>query len=377
MQSTLEHAVEAPRAHAAGAAGSPLRVLHLVSSLQVGGMEHFVLRLAEEQQRYGHTTAVLALRDGPLVAEAERMGVQAMVLRGGKLRRVAENLWHIGRFRPDVIHPHNPSSLHYAVLGKKVSRGRIVMTYHGEGKGTARMPSAREWRELDALVAVSEGAAAQISHWPHGGKLSAIRNGVQFVPASRERAAVRAELGLGDEPIGIIVARLDRLKGHAVLLRAAAALRDRGLPFTLLVAGDGAERAPLEALAVELGLGADRVRFLGFRKDVPDLLAASDFFVLPSETEGLPLSVLEAMAHRLAVIATPVGGVPELVPDEHHGLLVPVRDVDALAQALARVVADADLRATLGAHAQARCQGEFGFDRMTRQYVELYRKVIG
>src|SRR5690349_16306125 len=88
---------------------SPLRILHLVSSLAVGGMEHFVLRLAEEQQRYGHTTAVLAVRNGPLAEEADRMGVKTLVLRGGRVERVLRNLWAVGQFRPDVIHPHNAS----------------------------------------------------------------------------------------------------------------------------------------------------------------------------------------------------------------------------------------------------------------------------
>src|SRR5262249_40122941 len=157
-----------------------------------------------------------------------------------------------------------------------------------------------ERRWTDAVVAVSEAAAATLRERrpEFNSRLETVLNGVQFEPPVRRREEVRAELGL-TRPAGIIVARLDRMKGHDVLLKALARRPD---PCPMLIVGDGSERGALEGLASELGV-RDSVRFLGFRKDVPDLLAASDFFVLPSRTEGLPLSVLEAMAHGLPSIA--------------------------------------------------------------------------
>src|SRR5204863_7471061 len=135
--------------------------------------------------------------------------------------------------------------------------------------------------------------------------------------------------------------------------------------ITLLVAGDGDERERVERRARELALPADRVRFLGFRRDVPRLLAASDFFVLPSRTEGLPLCLLEAMAQGLPAIATPVGGVPEVIEEGITGLLTPVEDPAALAEAIRRLAAEPALRARMGAAAQRRAAEEFSFAEMT------------
>jgi glycosyltransferase involved in cell wall biosynthesis len=132
----------------------------------------------------------------------------------------------------------------------------------------------------------------------------------------------------------------------------------------------------LENLAEELGLGPDRVRFLGFRSDVPDLLAASDFFALPSLTEGLPLSVLEAMGHRLPVIATPVGGVPELVTEGRHGLLVPVDAPESLACAVSQLSQDADLRRRFGEAAYQKVKTDFSFETMLKSYETLYASLL-
>jgi glycosyltransferase involved in cell wall biosynthesis len=171
---------------------------------------------------------------------------------------------------------------------------------------------------------------------------------------------------------GVIVARLDRLKGHDVLLKALAWMKEDA---ELLIVGDGPERGALEVLAAELGV-QDRVRFAGFRKDVPDLLAASDFFVLPSRTEGLPLSVLEAMAHGLPSIATPVGGVPEALNGEECGILVPVDDVHRLAAVMGTLVGDPQLRRRLGAAAETRVRKHFSFAAMTDAYDSLYRRLL-
>jgi glycosyltransferase involved in cell wall biosynthesis len=119
------------------------------------------------------------------------------------------------------------------------------------------------------------------------------------------------------------------------------------------------------------------VRFLGFRDDVPDLLAAADFFLLPSRMEGMPLSVLEAMSHALPVIATPVGGVPEVITEGEHGYFVPVDDPMVLSAAIARLVAEPALGRRFGAAAQERVGRQFTFDAMLDRYAVLYRGQAG
>ncbi len=352
----------------------PLRIVHVVSSFEVGGMEQFVVRLAAEQLRGGHQAFVLALKGGPLLDQARALGVEAWALdRRGKLARAVGGTVRLLRQKPDIINAHNAWALTYALLGKAYPGARVVMTRHGQEEITP-LPSEGELRRTDAIVAVSEAAArVMLARRPAcAPKLQVIHNGVERVEPHRSRAQVRGDLGLGGEVVGIMVARLDQLKGHETLLRALALPQVQEQPLVVLLLGDGPERPRLEVLARELELGPDRLRFLGFRRDVPDLLSASDFFVLPSLTEGLPLSVLEAMAQGLPIIATPVGGIPELVTHEEHGLLVPVKEPEALADAVVRVAADAPLRQRQGRAGRERAEALFSFSAMTRRYEDLY-----
>jgi len=353
-----------------------LRITHTVSSLQGGGMEHFVLRLAHEQIRRGHDARVVAVRSGPLIAIAAEQRVPVTVLRGSKTARVARCAASFARHRPDVIHCHNPTSLHYAVVARLACGARLVLTDHAQTKGIVRAGSAAEWRLVDAFASVSADTARHAADIGYHGRAEVVHNGVDFAPAARSRAAVRAELGLDGRVVGVNVASFFPVKAQDVLVRAAAALKRQGAPVTTLLLGDGAERAHVELLAAELGLDASDVRFLGFRDDVADLLAASDFFVLASRAEGLPISILEAMSHGLPVVCSAVGGNPELVTDTVHGCLVPVDDPAALARAIAALAGDAALRVRLGDAARERVTNDFSFDRTADRYEAIYRRVL-
>jgi L-malate glycosyltransferase len=351
----------------------PLKIIQMVSSLNVGGMEHFVLRVTKSLQELGHNVCIIALRGGALEKEAQKLGLKVYILKGsGRTLRVVHCLKLFALMRPHIVNVHNPSSIHYAVLSKIVSNARIVMTLHGEGLGNGRKPSEKQWGKIDALIAVSESAGSQVRSDNFKGIAKVIHNGIDILPAKRKASDVRSELGLVNRPVGIIVARIDNLKGHDTLIKSIAILRDQQVPMTLLIVGDGSERVAIEELALKHNLGSDWVRFLGFRSDVPDLLEASDFFVLPSLTEGLPLSVMEAMTHHLPIVATPVGGVPELLDDFHQGILVPVGDVGKLAVAMKTLVENENLRVTMGESAYGRITKEFSFLEMTEKYQDLY-----
>ncbi len=364
-----------------------LRVLHLVSSLETGGMEHFVARIAQWQREQGLDARVLACRGGALQPVLDASGVPLTVLGSGRWRRMSDLVAAAGRFRPDVFHAHNQPALPYALLGRLLSvprSARTVLTFHGQGAHGVR--SLRSWERVltDHVVAVSDGARDRLAAGKlladaeFAARVSVISNGVRPAPlagpASEVRSARRREWGLEDRVVGVIVARVDGRKGHDTLLHACARLRD--LPFTLLVVGDGIARPELETLAQQLELGTDRVRFLGARNDVPDILAAADLFVLPSLSEGMPLSVLEAMAAGLAVVATRVGGLPELIPDAKHGSLVSVGDSNALADAMRELIRDEAKRASVGAAARARVEQHFSFDAMGNAYTRLYRRLL-
>ena len=256
-----------------------------------------------------------------------------------------------------------------------MSHAAVVVTIHGETQD--RIGSAFEWSLVSAVGVVSHAAFLNLRVPCAREKLSVVHNGIAPVAYSRtKREAARGDLAVSGRFVGVIVARLSGLKGHATLLRSLNRLRAEGIDLTLLIAGDGAQRSELEREARDLSLDDRIVRFLGARSDVEHLLRAADFFVLPSDTEGLPLSVLEAMAHGLPIVASNVGGIPELIDDGKEGLLIPPADPVALAAAIRRLSDDPELGRKLGDAARARASGEFSLATTIRNYDQLYRGAI-
>jgi glycosyltransferase involved in cell wall biosynthesis len=162
------------------------------------------------------------------------------------------------------------------------------------------------------------------------------------------------------------------MKGHSVLLDAISGVPD----VTLVLVGDGPEDAALRRQAQRLDI-VERVVFLGFRTDIPELLSSCDLFVLPSMLEGLPLSILEAMAAGRAVVATTVGGIPEAVENGITGVLVPPRDPSALAKAIRNLLADPLLASRMGAAGKARVNQHFSVTAMTQRVAQTYLEVLG
>jgi glycosyltransferase involved in cell wall biosynthesis len=208
-------------------------------------------------------------------------------------------------------------------------------------------------------------------------KVTTIQNGVDLDRFSRaSRSEARAALGVPDDTLVVgTVGRLDPVKDQSGLIRAFAG----ALPFhpgaLLMIAGDGPCRAELAGVVRSLGL-EQRVRLLGERKDVPNVLAGLDVFVLPSIAEGMSNTVLEAMASGLPVIATQVGGNPEMVEDGVSGLLVPARDPGALTAALRSYLSDPHLRSLHGKASRERVFRDFSLARMNGAYDHLYRHLL-
>jgi glycosyltransferase involved in cell wall biosynthesis len=208
-------------------------------------------------------------------------------------------------------------------------------------------------------------------------KVDVIYNAVDWaqLTATVDRDALRAQCGVPPgAPVAGIIARLTEQKAHAHLFESMA--KTAGLEaLHLLVVGDGHLRASLEALSSSLGL-ADRIHFLGARRDLGNILAAIDMFVMPSLWEGLPLSMVLAMGAGLPVIATRVAGIPEVVEDGETGLLVPPADPVRLGEALASLVRDAGLRSRLGSAAKARVLPRFGVDGYLASVTNLYDRLL-
>jgi glycosyltransferase involved in cell wall biosynthesis len=283
------------------------------------------------------------------------------------------------RNRPALVHCHTGRANWVGGLGARWARVPVLSTrrmdrrvkrglrtrwlYHRLLSRVAAISPAVERRLLDARIEPE--------------RIRVICSAVdpEALAPSAPREVLRAQLGATPAtPCLLVAANLVRRKGVDVLLAAVAALDPRSRAV-LWVAGDGPERAALEAVAARLGL-AERVRFLGRRSDVPDLLEACDVFVLPSRHEGLGVAALEAMARGRPVVASAVGGLAEIVVPEQTGLLVPPEDSAALAAALERLIADLGLAQRFGAAGAKRVQEHFLAEQMVSAYETLYREIL-
>jgi glycosyltransferase involved in cell wall biosynthesis len=280
---------------------------------------------------------------------------------------------------PAIFHAHLswPLACKHGVLAARLARVPAVV-------GTAQLYTtpgdvrrARlRLRPLRRIIAVSREVEERYVRdlGVPARRLAVVPNGIRVPPAPpAPKPALRAEL-VRDRPDYLVLtpARLHEQKGHAYLLAAAALVPDA----TFVLAGDGPLRAELERRARELGV-ASRCLFLGERTDVPDLLASADLFVLPSLWEGLPLSVLEAMAAGCPVVASAIGGTDEAVTDGVTGLLVPPRDPAAIAAAIARLRADPGLARSLGQAGRLRVEQEFSSEVTAERVARIYDEVAG
>jgi len=341
-----------------------VRILHVISSLGIGGAERLVLSAARglPRERFDQAICCLAER-GARAADAEAAGVPVFSVDGfpglrhplafARLVRIVRSV------RPAIVHTHLQSANLYGRAAARLAGAPIVVsTEHNVYADKARRYILVERllaRTTDALVAVSGEVqhclSRQLNVAPSA--IRVVRNGVALDAPSETRAAgLRARMPVGDGGVRLgTVASLTSKKGHDVLLRALARLRDSGIDCALALAGDGAERPRIDALIGRLALG-DRVHLLGAIANVADLLAAIDVFVLPSLVEGMPLALLEAMRAGKPVIATAVGGVPEVVQPGVNGLLVPPANDAALADAIAALARSPADRDRLGAAAR-------------------------
>jgi glycosyltransferase involved in cell wall biosynthesis len=327
------------------------------------------------------------LKEGWLAAQLRAAGVRTYVL---PQRPGLDARWPIGLARlvlsegVDLLHAHEfAMNVAATIVGAALGRP-VVATVHGKNYYPDVFRRRLAYRCVGrsaAMVAVS----AEIQRFLQeragvAGSLAAvIRNGVdagRFTPDSVVRQRVRSELGIhGDRPVLGCFGSHYPVKGQAHLLEAMARVSASRPDARLLLAGRGPLQGELQRRARTLGL-ENAVRFLGFRDDIPGLLQAIDVFVLPSLSEGLPLALLEAMANGKPIVATRVGGVPEVIADGESGLLVRPGSPDDLAAAVLRLLADRGLAARLGQTARERASRDHTLTAMVRAYQDLYDSQI-
>jgi len=355
-----------------------LKVMQVIGQMEVGGIEKLAATIAERCSRDRFCVSVCALGgDGPLRQELEKGGVASFCLgkRPGLDWRIVLRLSRLlRREKISVLHTHHVGALIYGVPAAVLSGVKgIIHTEHShdalDDNPRLRVLLRLLARRASTVVCVADEVASYLEGVvgvPRG-KLQVLRNGVDtelFRP------------GLADEPLwsGPVVGtvgRLDPLKDHLTLLRAFRLLVERVPNIKLVIVGDGPLRGELEAASRGLGIG-DKVAFLGRRSDIARLLRGMHVFVLSSVKEGLPLALLEAMASGIPVVATNVGGVPQVVQDGHTGILCPPGEPFELAQSINQLILDEELRRRVAANARSLVEHSYSLRAMLSGYESLY-----
>ncbi len=369
-----------------------LRVSHIIKVTRISGAENHVLALLGGLRARGVDARLIILveREQPmddlLAASAER-GIpttRLTIRRDADLRLALRLRGVLRRQAPDIVHTHLVhADLHGYAAAKLAGVPRIVSSRHNDDQFRYRARWRRIhrqlWRRVDAGIAISEAMrrfAIDVEGAP-ADKIAVVHYGLEYrwLSDSEMQAALcqlRAELKLADDTLLVgMVCRLVEQKGIRYALEALRRIRVDYPGAHLVIAGDGDLQAELRRLASALGI-ADRVHWLGWRRDASDLMAAFDVLLAPSLWEGFGLVLLEAMARRTPVIASRVSAIPEVVVDGETGVLISPRDVDALAAAMRRLLGDRALRKHMGLLGAARLEERFSIERMVAGTLAVY-----
>lgn len=351
-----------------------MNICQIITPSRIAGAERSTTSLCEHLQAAGHRVVVGCKEGSPLVEAMRQVGldVRALPISGKANPRGPYHVAAIAReVKAAVIHSHLSSAAWHAGFAARMLRVPAVAHVRA-------LNNPFFYRMATRVIAVSHGVKQHlVSQGMDGSRIDVVYNGIDperyFLPCSQDEARSRLGLPAAGTLIGVI-AHLTPKKGHAIFLDAFARFASRYPDATALFLGDGDERETLIAQAERLGL-ADRVIFAGFQRDVLPYYAAMDMVVLPSiEMEGLGRALQEGGLLRRPGIGTDLGGIPEAIRDGESGFVVPVSDVDALADRMETLVADPTLRERMGAAAHDHIRATFTISAMIAGTLATYEK---
>lgn len=352
----------------------------------VGGAQVHILDLAQALLLEGHEVTVLIGGDGPVIDALQQRGIPYHSIRhlakplrpGADLRATIELCQALRTIRPQLVAAHTAKAGMLARGAAALSGIPAVFTPHGwaiSDRVSAR--SGRVFKLLERLGGYFSARIINVCEYERGlalrhkiapeAKLSVVHNGIPDIGSSLLAQPDR------EPPILITIARFEEPKDYRTLLCALSGLKD--LTWTIDLVGDGPLQPAMESLARDLGL-AERMQFLGARRNTAWLLAQAQLFVLSTRSEAFPYSVLEGMRAGLPVVSSDAGGIREAVADGETGMLVTAKDASQLQGQLRRLILDAQLRRRLGAAGRRRFLEQFTVDKMVNQTVQIYREVI-
>jgi glycosyltransferase involved in cell wall biosynthesis len=367
-----------------------VRVLQLISSGGYYGAENMLLNLAQSQKSIGCDPCLLLFYNvhQPNVALYERArsrGISVRMLRcegRADLRAIREIREYIRTDQVDLIHTHGYKADLYGYLAARGEAKPIVATCHNWVGGTAALGiynrlDRMALRKFNGVAAVSNAVAAQLRDARIAeNKIHTIANGIDIEKfCGAEPAWFGSSPDAKQKTVGI-VARLDLQKGFEYLLQAIAGLTSTHPDLRLVIVGEGPDQGAIQSMADRLNL-IPRIVFAGQRGDMANVYAGFHIFVLPSLNEGLPMTVLEAMASSRPVIASKVGAIPTVVRDGETGLLVDPKDVVGLRAALDRLLSDPALSSRLATQGHDWVRQHFTSDAMAENYLRMYESVLG
>ena len=363
-------------------------MIHIVPMLSPGGAERVAVHIVNGLNRQRFEPIIISFAN-PMNCDLDHMleqaGVEVRYLgkKPGFDYRMYRRLHRVlTEYQPDVVHTHL-QVLRYALptmllLGNAVLLHTVHNLAEREIEPPARVVHRYAFSHGVVPIAVAEEVALSMKRLYKIAQCRVIANCIpthRYASPQVPRAQWRTQEGFANDGVLFVcVARFARQKNHTMLLKAFAIGPASDPRARLILVGDGVLRGELEAETAALGLG-DRVRFLGLRTDIPEILSASDVFVLSSDYEGNPLSILEAMAAGLPTIGTAVGGVPSLLADKTSGVLVQPGDAEGFSKAMGSLLANHQLRESMGAAAARRAREHFDVTNMVRAYEEVYESL--
>ncbi len=359
-----------------------MRIVEFVETLNIGGLEKMVINLAVEQASAGHQVRIYCLfGPGKLAGEARERGIEVTAFDkkpGFSISKLLAIAAAMRSDRPDVVHSHNPFVHHYAAMAAKLARCPVIVnTRHGPITSEGKAFNERYFRCVlpltDHVVHVSEDCRRTLSLRLSGrqNKHSVILNGISLEPFMNQKAQVGSHfprLRFGT------VGRMVPVKAHSILIDAFRLVLEKLPTAELQIVGGGPLMNELQTQIDKFNL-ARKVQLKGPSNDISGVLSTWDIFVLPSLNEGLPLVVLEAMAAGLPIVATRVGGVPEVAQEGTVAWYCEPNDPNALANTLLTAALGREL-ATRGAAAREIAMEKFGIFTMYQHYDDLFRRII-
>lgn len=367
----------------------PIRILHITFDMDCGGTEQVIYQLVTNLDHTAFENEIACI-DGEVGATGQDLEAKHGIKVHARKRRpgfdLTTILWLrklIKECRFDVIHCHQYSPYTYGWFAHWGTGARIVFTEHGRfypdrHRRKARLLNPLIARTTNVLVAISNAtreALAEYEYMPVS-RINVIYNGIS--PLQKDGRAIerlRAQLHIEPEEIVIgTVARLDAVKNQKLILDATRQLVDQGHNIRTLLVGEGPEKENLKTLSEDLNLG-DRVIFTGYQPNPADYLALMDIFLLPSHTEGTSMTILESMSLAIPVIATRVGGTPEIIENEKTGLLIEPNSLEELLDSINFLISDLRQRKLLSDNAKLRFKQLFSAEKMVDEYQKIYRRI--